>query len=151
MASNNDHNSSGFESIANIYDDGQCAICLGPHINKSLPGCGHVCCFQCLVEWSGIKLECPTCKKPFTFFYHSIESPENKQIYTPERPVSNGNPAGHLIVLHELISADDPEFLRAFEQMLRINENLNDIFSNGQGNFAFRNPFSRILGDSEFH
>lgn len=159
MANNDQHNISGLESIANIYDDGQCAICLGPHINKSVPDCGHVCCFQCLVEWSGIKLECPSCKKPFTFFYHSIRSTEDRQIYTPERPIdSTDNPAGHFIVLHEPtranVTPDDPEFLRAFEQILRITEtrpeNSNDTRSNGQSDLEYQGSFGRFFGDPEF-
>lgn len=47
------------------YDDGQCAICLGPHVKKSRTACGHVFCMKCLILWSQIKLECPTCKQSF--------------------------------------------------------------------------------------
>lgn len=64
------------------YDDGQCAICLYPHVNKSRPYCGHVYCFQCLVSWCRIKLECPTCKKPFTTFKHSIRSLYDFRVHT---------------------------------------------------------------------
>jgi E3 ubiquitin-protein ligase Topors len=52
------------------YDDGICAICLDPPTNKSNPDCGHVFCFQCLVDWCKIKLECPTCKQRFQTFRH---------------------------------------------------------------------------------
>ncbi|KAI9557955.1 hypothetical protein GHT06_014707 [Daphnia sinensis] len=64
------------------YDDGQCAICLYPHVNKSRPYCGHVYCFQCLVSWCRIKLECPTCKKPFTTFRHSMRSAYDFRVHT---------------------------------------------------------------------
>lgn len=65
------------------FDDGQCAICLNPHENKSHPHCGHVYCYQCLVDWCRIKLECPTCKEPFKVFRHSIRSSLNFRIYVP--------------------------------------------------------------------
>ena len=66
-----------FSRLPNNYDDGQCAICLQPHKTKSQPKCGHVFCFQCLVDWSKIKRECPTCKQPFAKFRHQvIGSPE---------------------------------------------------------------------------
>jgi hypothetical protein len=160
MANNDQRNISGLESIAKIYDDGQCTICLGPHINKSLPECGHVYCFQCLVNWCGIKLECPSCKKPFTFFYHTIQSPKDGQVYTPERPLnSTDDPDGLFFVLHEPIgpnvTPEDPEFLFTFEQMLRITEirpeNPIDDRSNRQGNPEFRNPLARIFMIHEFH
>lgn len=64
------------------YDDGQCAICLNPHVNKSRPYCGHVYCFQCLVSWCRIKLECPTCKRPFTTFRHSMRSAYDFRVHT---------------------------------------------------------------------
>lgn len=71
------------------FDNGLCSICLGPHVNKSRPPCGHVCCFECLVDWCKIKLECPTCKQPFTSFIHSIESPQEFVTHTPEPPVES--------------------------------------------------------------
>lgn len=120
MANDNPNNFSGSELTTMKYDDGQCAICLGPHINKSLPDCGHVYCFQCLVDWCHIKLECPSCKKPFTYFYHSlnsIQSTEERQIYVPERPATH-DPRGHF--MNEPTDPNDPEFLRAFDQLLRI-------------------------------
>ncbi len=112
MANDNQHNFSGIELTTMKYDDGRCAICLGPHINKSVPDCGHVYCYQCLVDWCHIKRECPSCKKPFTYFYHSIRSTKERQVYIPERSAT-----------HEPIATNDPEFLRAFDRMLRISEN----------------------------
>nr|CAH0105473.1 unnamed protein product [Daphnia galeata] len=71
------------------YDEGNCAICLSSHINKSILDCGHVYCFQCLVDWCKIKLECPTCKQPFQNFRHSIQiQPPFEQIYTPDPPTT---------------------------------------------------------------
>lgn len=119
MANDNPNNISGSQLTTMIYDDGQCAICLGPHINKSLPDCGHVFCFQCLVDWCHIKLECPSCKKPFNYFYHSIQSTEERRVYIPERPATY-DPRGHFP--HDPIEANDPEFLRAFNEFLRLSE-----------------------------
>jgi hypothetical protein len=125
MESDDKPNFSGFESTTMKYDDGQCAICWVPQINKSLPDCGHFYCYQCLVDWCHFKLEClHKKKKNLPYFYHSVRSPEDRQIYIPERP-STHDGGGHTIVLHEPKVAndpDDPEFLRAFDQMLRISE-----------------------------
>jgi hypothetical protein len=65
------------------FDDGQCAICLNPHENKSQIYCGHVFCYECLNDWCQIKLECPTCKTPFSIFRHSIKSSLHFRISTP--------------------------------------------------------------------
>jgi len=94
MESDDKPNFSGFESTTMKYDDGQCAICWVPQINKSLPDCGHFYCYQCLVDWCHFKLECLQKKK------------KNLQPWQPK--VAN--------------DPDDPEFLRAFDQMLRISE-----------------------------
>ena len=64
------------------YDDGQCVLCCQSHVTKSRLKCGHVFCYQCLVNWSKIKLECPTCEQPFTQFRHqTIGSPENGKLF----------------------------------------------------------------------
>ena len=87
MSTNEESCSPSSPSDVGKYDDGICAICLGPHINKSNPDCGHVFCFTCLVDWCKIKLECPTCKQPFENFRYSIENrPTCDQIYTPDPP-----------------------------------------------------------------
>ncbi len=61
MSTINDH--AGAQQLD--YDDGQCAICLLPHTNKSRLICGHVFCFKCILVWSRVKLECPMCKQRF--------------------------------------------------------------------------------------
>lgn len=87
--------------IATNYDDDYWAICLGQHVNKSQPDCGYVFCYQCLFDWCKIKLECPSCKTPFSIFYHSMHSPEGWQICIPENPlVSDDGPSGHFVVLN---------------------------------------------------
>ena len=64
-----------------VYDDGTCAICIGPHENKSRPPCGHVFCFQCLAEWCRIRLKCPMCNRRITSFKHSFDSENNFQVH----------------------------------------------------------------------
>lgn len=79
------------------FDDGQCAICIGPHETKSRPKCGHVFCYQCLTQWSHIKLECPTCKESFKSFNHqAIGSPPTgnyDSVFKPDPPAINDNRA----------------------------------------------------------
>lgn len=79
------------------FDDGQCAICIGPHETKSRPKCGHVFCYQCLTQWSHIKLECPTCKEPFKSFNHqAIGSPPTgnyDSVFKPDPPAITNNRA----------------------------------------------------------
>lgn len=49
-----------------IFDDGDCAICLSPHVNASRPQCGHTFGSSCLRSWCRIKTTCPICKQPIT-------------------------------------------------------------------------------------
>ncbi|KAI9556324.1 hypothetical protein GHT06_018898 [Daphnia sinensis] len=123
MANNNQSSTICRKEIVSNYDDDYCAICLGQHVSKSQPDCGHVFCYQCLFDWCKIKLECPSCKTPFSVFYHSMNSPEGWQICIPENPmVSTDGPSGHFVVLNtpraDNDEPEDPEFLRAFEEML---------------------------------
>lgn len=105
------------------FDDGQCAICLNPHENKSHPHCGHVYCYQCLVDWCRIKLECPTCKKPFKVFRHSIRSSLNFRIYVPY-PVKTEDdllfpdyfiPAGYARPFEDALFTEDELFQQYFQ------------------------------------
>ena len=84
------------------YDTGECAICMGPHEDKSRLNCGHFFCFQCLVEWCRVKLQCPTCRQPFADFVHqSAGSAQQEEVYTPDSfpvPITN-DPATMIRVL----------------------------------------------------
>ncbi|KAI9556550.1 hypothetical protein GHT06_016340 [Daphnia sinensis] len=52
-----------------------CTICLGKCENKSFPkSCLHGFCFNCLLQWSKVKPECPLCVKPFSSVIHNIKS-----------------------------------------------------------------------------
>lgn len=88
-----DDNTSRTPSSARYYDDGQCAICLGHHVTKSKLQCGHIFCFECLVTWAQIRLECPTCKAPFSTFNHqTIGSPPTgnyDSVFEPDTPAVN--------------------------------------------------------------
>lgn len=64
-----------------------CAICLNDTItNRSVLGCNHVFCFDCLVQWCRTKLQCPVCRTAFTTFKYNFRSPTDHDVYTPEPP-----------------------------------------------------------------
>ena len=69
------------------YDHGECAICMGPQTDRSRLLCGHVFCFQCLVNWCRVKLQCPTCRQPFTYFVHNRTGSSHDEVYTPTPPL----------------------------------------------------------------
>ncbi|XP_063710141.1 E3 ubiquitin-protein ligase Topors isoform X2 [Culicoides brevitarsis] len=53
----------------------RCSICLGKCRNKCFTdSCLHYFCFNCLLEWSKIKAECPLCKQSFQSIIHNIKS-----------------------------------------------------------------------------
>lgn len=59
-----------------------CAICLGRCINKCFTdNCVHHFCFNCLLEWSKIKPECPLCKQTFKSIIHNVRSPSQYEEY----------------------------------------------------------------------
>ena len=68
------------------YDDGQCAICLLPHVHKSKLLCGHVFCFKCLSNWCMVKFECPSCRRKFDSFISSNIPVNAFQNYANETP-----------------------------------------------------------------
>ena len=70
-------------SLWKNYDTGECAICMGPHEGKSRLNCGHFFCFQCLVEWSRVKWQCPTCRQPFAGFVQQSAGSAH-EVYTPD-------------------------------------------------------------------
>ncbi|XP_046388104.1 E3 ubiquitin-protein ligase Topors-like [Ischnura elegans] len=60
----------------------KCAICLGRLRNKSLiDSCFHEFCFECLVEWSKVKPECPLCKTKFEYIIHNVKSNDDYEKY----------------------------------------------------------------------
>ncbi|XP_030760075.1 E3 ubiquitin-protein ligase Topors-like [Sitophilus oryzae] len=64
-----------------------CAICLGSCNNKCFSdSCMHQFCFQCLLEWSKIKAECPLCKQAFKSIIHNVKSNEEYDEHVVEAP-----------------------------------------------------------------
>ena len=110
-------------SVEIIFDDETCPVCLGPHVNKSRPNCGHVFCYQCLVDWCRIKLECPLCKQGFTFFRHSFQSPDNYQVYTPP-PIAE-DPLREFLVL---LDAPEPNRVALSALLMDANDELRMAF-----------------------
>nr|ADD38534.1 Trans-acting transcriptional protein ICP0 [Lepeophtheirus salmonis] len=54
-----------------------CTVCLEvpPRRNRSFGDpCLHVYCFQCLLEWSKVKKECPQCKTILSAIIYDVES-----------------------------------------------------------------------------
>lgn len=78
--------------------DPSCAICLGKLENKSFTdSCFHQFCFNCLLEWSKVKAECPLCKQSFKSIIHNVRSIEDYDQYhlrSEEPPRSWESPDG---------------------------------------------------------
>ncbi len=96
--------------IKEIFDDGLCAICMGPHENPSRPHCGHTFCFECLRSWCLIKKACPLCSKPVT----AIKSEQQTQFVDDFSQISDIT----------LIQFDDDELNRLGEELLEIGRSI---------------------------
>lgn len=81
-----------------------CAICLGSCSNKCFSDtCMHQFCFNCLLQWSKIKAECPLCKQPFKSIIHNVKSNEEYEEHIVEQPLPAhllDNDQFHLILPH---------------------------------------------------
>uniref|UniRef100_A0A336LHR4 E3 ubiquitin-protein ligase Topors n=1 Tax=Culicoides sonorensis TaxID=179676 RepID=A0A336LHR4_CULSO len=68
----------------------RCSICLGKCRNKCFTdSCLHYFCFNCLLEWSKIKAECPLCKASFQSIIHNIKSMKEFDEYLVQPSVSS--------------------------------------------------------------
>ncbi|KAL0278824.1 UNVERIFIED_CONTAM: hypothetical protein PYX00_000520 [Menopon gallinae] len=69
-----------------LSPDSRCAICLGKLQKKSFTdSCLHQFCFQCLLQWSKVKPECPLCKQPFKSIIYNVRSNFDYDQYHIER------------------------------------------------------------------
>lgn len=80
-----------------------CSICLGKLINTSFTdSCLHQFCFNCLLQWSKIKTECPLCKQTFKSIIHNVRSEEDYDQYHVPRELASQIPQPPVMAIQHL-------------------------------------------------
>ncbi|XP_067928351.1 E3 ubiquitin-protein ligase Topors-like [Watersipora subatra] len=87
----------GKEKMARASSPETCPICLDEfHATTDRAysnNCYHIFCFECLLEWSKNKRECPLCKKPFVSIIHKFKDNGGNEVYRlpPPFPTTSVN------------------------------------------------------------
>jgi hypothetical protein len=75
--------------------DNKCPVCLqklNSNTKSYASTCSHSFCFECLLEWSKIKYNCPLCKRVFDRIIYSVKSNyDYKEYRLPTMPASTNN------------------------------------------------------------
>ncbi len=67
--------------IVKLFDDSECPICYSsPQVDKAIPPCGHVFCYQCLTKSNHISKSRATCPVCSTAFYEISRKNRKEQI-----------------------------------------------------------------------
>jgi peroxin-10 len=53
----------GVDSAAESEQQRKCTLCLEPYKDPSVTSCGHVFCWECVMDWVKEKAECPLCRQ----------------------------------------------------------------------------------------
>ena len=97
-----------------------CSICLDEIINKSITGCGHVFCSECIHNCLEYNKQCPMCKKNISI--NSIYEIVNNKSINNDNTLDNyymktyGSKLGKIIALTKQITADQNNRIIIFSQ-----------------------------------
>ncbi|XP_066296963.1 peroxisome biogenesis factor 10-like [Branchiostoma lanceolatum] len=60
-----EHSTSAVSSSSEVHPKSRCSLCLETRRHPTATPCGHLFCWECIMEWGSEKPECPLCREPF--------------------------------------------------------------------------------------